>query len=849
MPIGTLMASCGNHIKAGCVYMAFNVASSDFVMDFDFSPFDDYLLATGSADCGINIWLLPTVDNIDTELSCLNPAIALPGQDRRIENVLWNPVAETLSGPTDQLQSVSWKGDGSSLVTSCKDKIVRIFDPRSGEVVQEGEGHQSLKDSRAIWLGEKDFILTAGCNQTHEREMKYWDCRNLKSPIVTSGIDGSSGSMIPLYDRDTGMLFILGKGDTSIKYYEILDKAPHIQQNYVDRTEQARGGTLLPKHVLEVMDGEVDRLLVLTNNNIIPIPYIIPRKSYRDFLDDVFPDTPSREPALKPNEWKAGKNSSPLLSSLNPAKRSEIQEPAQIVETTPSIPVVSDQTPATDDVKHNNETDEDKLKDTETPSVDSRPKENTTPSAKQQKNIFTSVRQSKFKHLSCKVQHKSKHIDNIRRLSTRVPGESDMFHVNSKRCVIPIDGAGGLLAVLELNKPGRLPDTGVPVLQHGSKVTDYVFDPFNDNRLVVVCDDAKIHVWDLPDNGVTETMTGSSFYLLGHTEKIYFAKFHPLAKDILVTSAYDMSVRIWDLSEKTEKIQLEPHPDQVFCAAWSPDGKYLATVCKDGKIRIFNVRKSASPLVEGQGPEGSRGARIVWALDGQYLVVSGFNSLSTRTVSVYDTADLTSPLYISELDTSPAILVPFYDEDSSTLLLTGRGDSTIVAFEVAEEEPYLFKLSTSNPEGVHQAVAYLPKKYCNVKDVEFAIGYRLTNNTIEPVSFTLPRVKKEYFQDDIYPDTKVTWEPVMSSQEWFSGMNKIQRKISLKPKDMISLSEAPTEAPKVRKYDSYNPETYKTDEQKKEELISAMTNKLTVQEDPLPQDIAEGVDSDEWEDY
>lgn len=48
--------------------------------------------------------------------------------------------------------------------------------------------------------------------------------------------------------------------------------------DYVDRTEQARGGALLPKHMLEVMDGEVDRLLILTNNNIIPIPYIIPRK-------------------------------------------------------------------------------------------------------------------------------------------------------------------------------------------------------------------------------------------------------------------------------------------------------------------------------------------------------------------------------------------------------------------------------------------------------------------------------------------------------------------------------------------------------------------------------------------
>ena len=32
------------------------------------------------------------------------------------------------------------------------------------------------------------------------------------------------------------------------------------------------------------------------------------------------------------------------------------------------------------------------------------------------------------------------------------------------------------------------------------------------------------------------------------------------------------------------------------------------------------------------------------------------------------------------------------------------------------------------------------------------------------------------------------------------------------------MSEAPVEAPKERKYESFNPDTYKTDEQKKEEV-------------------------------
>jgi coronin-7 len=35
---------------------------------------------------------------------------------------------------------------------------------------------------------------------------------------------------------------------------------------------------------------------------------------------------------------------------------------------------------------------------------------------------------------------------------------------------------------------------------------------------------------------------------------------------------------------------------QIFCAEWSPDGKYVATVCKDGKIRIYEPRASPEPI-------------------------------------------------------------------------------------------------------------------------------------------------------------------------------------------------------------------------------------------------------------
>ena len=40
-------------------------------------------------------------------------------------------------------------------------------------------------------------------------------------------------------------------------------------------------------------------------------------------------------------------------------------------------------------------------------------------------------------------------------------------------------------------------------------------------------------------------------------------------------------------------------PVKVFCLAWSPCGKLCATVCKDGKIRVYEPRISADPIRVG----------------------------------------------------------------------------------------------------------------------------------------------------------------------------------------------------------------------------------------------------------
>ncbi|KAF7243091.1 Coronin-7 [Varanus komodoensis] len=455
---------------------------------------------------------------------------------------------------------------------------------------------------------------------------------------------------------------------------------------------------------------------------------------------------------------------------------------------------------------------------------------------------------SGFRHVQGTVLHRSTHITNLKGLNLTTPGECDGFCANRQHVAVPLLSSGGQVAILQLSQPGRLPDTSMPTIQNGAPVSDLCWDPFNPQRLATGAEDARIRLWRTEAGGLQKTLLEPEAVLQGHTEKIYSVKFHPLASDILASSSYDTSVRIWDVRAGRQALRLDGHEGQIFSLAWSPDGRHLATVSKDGKVRVFEPRQASQPLQEGSGPEGGRGARVAWVCGGRYLLVSGFDSRSERQLSLYlAESPAAGPVTVLGLDVSPSTLIPFYDTDTSVVFLTGKGDTRMYIYEVLPEAPFFLECNSFLSSDPHKGFQFLPKTACDVREVEIARAVRLRQNSIEPVAFRVPRVKKEFFQDDLYPPTDVWWEPALSAAAWLQGSDGQHRKLSLQPEDMTPVSKAPKEAPSRKYVPSSVYLEEKSDEQKKEELLSAMVAKLGNQDGPLPQDAFEGVDEEEWD--
>ena len=316
--------------------------------------------------------------------------------------------------------------------------------------------------------------------------------------------------------------------------------------------------------------------------------------------------------------------------------------------------------------------------------------------------------------------------------------------MNSKFGAVPIGPSCNQLAVLCLSKGQRLSGGVIPHLVCGNTIGDFAFDPFDEHKIAIGCDNGVVQFWTVPEEGLTENLDQFDRKLVAHNERLTIIQFHPNASHVLATFAMDFDLIIWNIETMEPKIKIKVHSKPVFGMSWSPDGTLLATLCKDQKIRVFEPRADENPIAEGLATQGSRGGRVCWAQKGNVLIVTGFSRVSERQFLVFDKNDLSKPIASEGLDVSPAILVPFYDEDSSTLFLSGKGDSTIYTFEIsspADSPPYIHHLSHYNTPTPHQSVAYLYKRFCDVRSVEFAKGYRLTATSIEPISFTVPRLR------------------------------------------------------------------------------------------------------------
>ncbi|XP_014804235.1 PREDICTED: coronin-1B [Calidris pugnax] len=352
------------------------------VLDIDWCPHNDHVIASGSEDCTVMVWQIPE-NGLSQPLT--EPVVVLEGHSKRVGIISWHPTARNvlLSAGCDNvvliwnvgtaeelyrleglhpdlIYSVSWSRDGSRFCTACKDKSIRVIDPRRGTVVAEKErAHEGARPMRAIFLADGK-IFTTGFSRMSERQLALWDTENLEEPMGLQELDSSNGALLPFYDPDTNVVYVCGKGDSSIRYFEITEEPPYIHfLNTFTSKEPQRGMGWMPKRGLDVSKCEIARwgqggdppttiyhpwdLSGVPGQDMVaglggpgagrggwlspggsPLTLLPPgwggRGGQSDlFQDDLYPDTAGPEAAMEAEEWVAGRTAGPVLVSLRQA--------------------------------------------------------------------------------------------------------------------------------------------------------------------------------------------------------------------------------------------------------------------------------------------------------------------------------------------------------------------------------------------------------------------------------------------------------------------------------------------------------------------------------------------------
>lgn len=134
-----------------------------------FNPAAENILASASGDFTIKLWDVGTGQNV-----------------RSLKH-------------NDIVQSLSWNAAGSMLVTTSRDKKIRVWDARQEKAVHEAPGHGGAKNSRAVWLGEHNRFATTGFSRMSERQIALWEPGNPEPIGGFTMLDSISGVCMPFW--------------------------------------------------------------------------------------------------------------------------------------------------------------------------------------------------------------------------------------------------------------------------------------------------------------------------------------------------------------------------------------------------------------------------------------------------------------------------------------------------------------------------------------------------------------------------------------------------------------------------------------------------------------------------
>ena len=201
------------------------------ILDLEFSPFNNNILASGYSDNSILLWNIPKngLSQIIT-----NENTMYNKHKNKVNFINFNPTVSDVicSSSIDgdihiwsiekrdsfiefktgyQTTMVSWNHNGDLIGFSTKNNDIKIIDPRNRNILFKPKINESSLQTKFVW---NDDTLFSTINWSEEGQYKIlylWDIRKLDKEVDSMIINSSHNNFTPFVDREFQIIYIAGR--------------------------------------------------------------------------------------------------------------------------------------------------------------------------------------------------------------------------------------------------------------------------------------------------------------------------------------------------------------------------------------------------------------------------------------------------------------------------------------------------------------------------------------------------------------------------------------------------------------------------------------------------------------
>ncbi len=379
------------------------------------------------------------------------------------------------------------------------------------------------------------------------------------------------------------------------------------------------------------------------------------------------------------------------------------------------------------------------------------------------------LRESKFRHTFVQLDKREKYYESAMLKAANVEGNS--ITANSKY-ISYIDASYNAIGILPVDKPGRINEIS---MIRAKNVNDIVFHKFYRDKLLACTSDGNVNMYDMT-NGISNDAVSSikisncSDTLVAPLKKIIN---NPIAENIIAVSGNkDLSIVDLNTASQARKTPNDLFGSDISCISFSENGSLIAASSKDKTLKIIDMRCQQDKFcnVSVQCHAGTKPSNNLW-LNNEFIFTSGHNSSIDREIFLWDIKQMSQPVFKERIDSSIGILSPFYDPDTQLLILAGKGDTMIRLYEFDSNSVKLFGISSVSVGDPFRSSVLMPKQACDLNNNEILRVLKLSDTSIQPISFTVPRKDKRVFHSDLYPPSLHETPPSIDAESWLAGLN------------------------------------------------------------------------------